>query len=168
MGVKLHDSFSCPVLTKDIVIQISYRNIRSNLHATRMHSSRMRTGRSLTVCQVCVCVCVCQRGGGCAGGGCQRRGVPEGWSGPMGEGVVVVSQHAPRQTPPPVNRMTDRCKNITLAATSFRPVKMHIGKVHFKAFTCFKTCLTYRLTNIILLILYFKTRMHSSRMCTVR
>ena len=24
--------------------------------------------------------------------------------------------------PPPVNRMTDRCKNITLAKTSFRPV----------------------------------------------
>ena len=26
------------------------------------------------------------------------------------------------QVPPPVNRMTDRCKNITLAKTSFRPV----------------------------------------------
>ena len=26
--------------------------------------------------------------------------------------------------PPPVNRMTDRCKNITLAKTSFRPVKI--------------------------------------------
>ena len=33
MGMKLHDSFNCPVLTKDIVIQISYRNMRSNLHA---------------------------------------------------------------------------------------------------------------------------------------
>ena len=31
------------------------------------------------------------------------------------------SQHALRQTPP-VNRMTDRCKNITLATTSLRPV----------------------------------------------
>ena len=29
---------------------------------------------------------------------------------------------SPCQTPPPVNRMTDRCKNITLAKTSFRPV----------------------------------------------
>ena len=28
----------------------------------------------------------------------------------------------PGQVPPPVNRMTDRCKNITLAKTSFRPV----------------------------------------------
>ena len=34
----------------------------------------------------------------------------------------VVSQHALRQTLPPVNRMTDRCKNITLATTSLRPV----------------------------------------------
>ena len=33
MGMKLHDSFNCPVLIKDIVIQISYRNMRSNLHA---------------------------------------------------------------------------------------------------------------------------------------
>ena len=36
----------------------------------------------------------------------------------------MVSQHAPRQTPLPVNRMTDRCKNITLATTSLRPVKI--------------------------------------------
>ena len=34
----------------------------------------------------------------------------------------VVSQHALRQTPLPVNRMTDRCKNITLATTSLRLV----------------------------------------------
>ena len=39
-------------------------------------------------------------GGVCPGGGC----LP-------GEGV---SQHALRGTPPPVDRMTDRCKNITL------------------------------------------------------
>ena len=26
--------------------------------------------------------------------------------------------------PPPVNRMTDRCKNITLAKTSFQPVNI--------------------------------------------
>ena len=31
----------------------------------------------------------------------------------------VVSQHALRQTTPPVNRMTDRCKNITLLQTLF-------------------------------------------------
>ena len=43
--------------------------------------------------------------------------------------VCVVSQHALRQTPQPtplVNRMTDRCKNITLATTLLRPVKIDI------------------------------------------
>ena len=38
-------------------------------------------------------------------------------------GGGVVSQHALRQTPPPVNRMTDRYKNITFA-TSLRTVTM--------------------------------------------
>ena len=33
-----------------------------------------------------------------------------------------VSQHALRQTPSPVNRITDTSKNITLATTSLRPV----------------------------------------------
>ena len=36
---------------------------------------------------------------------------PGGGSGPGG----VTSQHALRQNPPPVNRITDACKNITLA-----------------------------------------------------
>ena len=31
-------------------------------------------------------------------------------------------------SPPPVNRMTHRCKNITLAKTSFRPVTIHTKK----------------------------------------
>ena len=61
----------------------------------------MRTGCSLTVCRSLL------------PGGCLLRG------------VCVVSQHALRQTtPPPLNRMTDRCKNITLATTSLRPVSM--------------------------------------------
>ena len=29
---------------------------------------------------------------------------------------------------PPVDRITDTCKNITLATTSLRPVKIHFGK----------------------------------------
>ena len=41
-----------------------------------------------------------------------------GMSGP-GEGGVCWSGTPP---PHPVNRMTDRCKNITLATTSLRPV----------------------------------------------
>ena len=53
---------------------------------------------------------------GPGGGGCMVPG-------------VVVSQHALRQTPPPVNsvnRITHTSKNITLATTSLRPVKMGI------------------------------------------
>ena len=110
-------------------------------YKTRMHSSRMRTARSLTVCRGLLSGWgVCSRGRGCAGGCargevcegvpegvCQRGGVPEGGvPGGVPEGVWswggVVSQHALRQTPPPVNRMTNSSKNITLATTSLRPV----------------------------------------------
>ena len=52
----------------------------------------------------------CLLQGGAWSGGCLVRGMPA-WS--RGE---VVSQHG---RPPPVNRMTDRCKNITLHQTSF-------------------------------------------------
>ena len=91
---------------------------------TRMHSSRMRTGRSLTAC------CSLLPGGVLPGlgGVCL---VPGGFSRPGGGGLPgrggsawsggMVSQHALRQTPP-VNRMTNRLKNITLARTSLRPV----------------------------------------------
>ena len=67
---------------------------------TRMHSSRMRTGRSLTVCRGGV---PAARGG--ARGVCRGGGIP-----------------ACTEADPPVNRITDRCKNITLATTSLRPV----------------------------------------------
>ena len=60
-------------------------------------------------------------GPGGRGGGSAPGEVP----GPGGMYLVlgggVVSQHALRQTPPPVNRITDRCKNITFA-TSLRTV----------------------------------------------
>ena len=88
-----------------------------------MHSSRMRTGRSLTVC------CSLLPGWGVSGpGGCLVRGVggsgpggrgvsgprrgsgPGGVSGPGGGWVCLVwggiSQHALRQTPP-VDRILD-------------------------------------------------------------
>ena len=61
-----------------------------------MHSSWMRTSRSLTVCRSLL------PGGVSLAGG----GIP----------ACTVAD------PPPVNRMTDRCKNITLATTSLRPV----------------------------------------------
>ena len=57
--------------------------------------------------------------GGSASGGYLLPGVCIlGVSAPGGGGV---SQHALRQTPP-VNRMTHRCNNITLATASLRPV----------------------------------------------
>ena len=57
------------------------------------------------------------RGAWSRGGAWSGRGVPS--PGGMGAWSGGVSQHALRQTPPPVNRMTNRCKNITLLQTSF-------------------------------------------------
>ena len=80
---------------------------------------------------------VCSRGvsapgGVYSGGWCLLWGVsaPRGgvcsWRGCLLQGGVcsrgVASQHALRQTPPLVARITDACKNITLATTSLRPV----------------------------------------------
>ena len=69
---------------------------------TGMHSSRMRTGRSLTVC-----CSLLPGGGGCCSGGVSAPGV-----------CVCVSQHALRQTPSPppwTEFLTHACENITLA-----------------------------------------------------
>ena len=137
---------------------------------TRMHSSRMRTGRSLTVC------CSLLRGEGgssLAGGGVCLVWGGSPWSGggvllgPGGVflgpgGVSAWSQGGfslvrggspcrgvsawsrggdfslvpggclpgPRgvlRRPPPVYRITDTCKNITLATTSLRPVNVQHG-----------------------------------------
>ena len=101
-----------------------------------MHSSRMRTGRSLTVC----CSLLPRGGGFCQVGG----GSP--WSGGVLLGPRGVSLFrggspcwgvlpgpggclpGPRRggspETPPVYRITDTCKNITLATTSLRPVIM--------------------------------------------
>ena len=119
-----------------------------------MHSSRMRTGRSLTVCCSLLPGGVCLVGGGClpgpggspclvGGGGspCQVPGgcLPGGgwgwglpaWSGggsPCQVGGVVLSAWSggvlPDWRSPPVNRITHTCTNITLATTSLRPVKV--------------------------------------------
>ena len=129
-----------------------------------MHSSRMCTGRSLTVCRSLLLVrrwgCLCSRGRGyipaCNGAdpsspvdritdmsknitlattllqpvsmhssrtiscSIQKGDVCLGVSAQLGVCLVgclpwrCVSQHAMGQTPPPANRITDWCKNITL------------------------------------------------------
>ena len=92
-----------------------------------MHSSKMRIARLLTVSRsiqgggclpwgslprgrVCPVGCLprgCLLMGGVCPGGCLSRG----WC--LSRGCLL------RYTPAPVNRMTDRCKNITLPQTSF-------------------------------------------------
>ena len=167
-------------------VSISFRYLE-----TRMHSSMMPTGHSLTICRSLLpergWVSASGGGGVCSGGVCSQGsgGVCSGeclllegvcsWgvSAPRGcllQGGLLLggllpggSVHAgipdplceqndkqvqkyylcsrgvccwgaaprgvcacrdTRPPPPPVNRMTNRCKNITLATTSLQPVKM--------------------------------------------
>ena len=82
-----------------------------------MHSSRMQTGRSLTIWRGgSPCLGVSLPGRVLPAGGFSLLGVslPGGLLG--GEGFSLLET-------PPVNRMTDTCKNITLATTSLRPVR---------------------------------------------
>ena len=57
-----------------------------------------------------------------AGGGSSIQ--PGGFLHPARGGSSIQPGLLARPPPPPVNRMTDRCKNITLAKTSFRPETM--------------------------------------------
>ena len=91
---------------------------------TRMHSSRMRTGRSLAVC-----CSLLPRGGVSLPGGFSLvwgglLGPGGGFSLVPGGGVSLVPGRGGGGSPetPPVDRITDTCKNITLATTSLRPV----------------------------------------------
>ena len=54
----------------------------------------------------------------------------------------LVSQHALRQTPPPVNRMTDRCKNITLPlrAVIIRETEVNLHWTNAKVNFFFDLC----------------------------
>ena len=94
-----------------------------------MHSSRMRTGRSLTVCCSVLPRGVSARSQGgfslVPGGGCL---VPGGVL--LGPGGVLpgLGGSLETPTPPPINRITDTCKNITLATTSLRSVKRLLYK----------------------------------------
>ena len=62
-------------------------------------------------------------GGSAPGGGCllRRRVVagPRGWVPGPGGCLVLGGIPACTEADPPVNKMTDRCKNITLPQTSF-------------------------------------------------
>ena len=124
-------------LRNELVEYIPWKN-KSN---TRMHSSRMRTSRSLTVC--------CSLLPGVGGVGLGGVGVLPGpgggspWSGGGGREGSAWSRGGSLETPP-VDRITDTCKNITLATTSLRPV---IKYENYKKQEC---------------------RMHSSRMRTAR
>ena len=96
-----------------------------NLLPTRMYSSRMRTARLLTVSQQykgSTCPGGVYLPRGCTGpGGVPAQGVhlPMGVYLPGGGGVPAQGGYLPRYSPHPVNRMTDRCKNLTLPQTSF-------------------------------------------------
>ena len=117
----------------------------------------MRTARALTVSPSMLCAGGCMVPGGCAWsggcawyGGCMVRGMhgPEGcmvqgdgqgWGCARSRGGVpgpgVVSQHALRHIPP-VNRMTNRCKNITLPQTSFASGNnVFYGRCNYPTFT---------------------------------
>ena len=105
---------------------------------TRMHSSRMRTGRSLTVC----CSLLPRGEVSMVGGGA---GSPWSWGGfslvrgesAWSRGVLLGLRGVSAWSPwsqggfsrdlPTVDRITDTCKNITLATTSLRPVKRMCG-----------------------------------------
>ena len=62
------------------------------------------------------------------GGGSAPRGVcARGVSAPWGCGIPACTE----AEPPPVNRMTDRSKNITLATTSLRPVISLLSSIYY-------------------------------------
>ena len=115
---------------------------------TRMHSSRMRTGRSLTVRQALlpggVCLSACwdtpqeqtppweqtppppRRQP--PGADTPQSRHPPGADTPPKADTHPQSRHPPpppRADTPSANRMTDTSKNITLATTSLRPVIIH-------------------------------------------
>ena len=93
---------------------------------TSMNSSRMRTARLLAVSRSIPCIF----GGGSASGpgvcigGPALGGLHPGGSASGGLNPGVVCIHGGVQTPPPVNRMTDRCKNITFPQLRLRAVIM--------------------------------------------
>ena len=90
-----------------------------------MHSSRMHTGCSLTICRG-----ASFQGGSPWQGGASSQGVSLAWGCLLPRGGLLGRGVPPWQgglleaePPPPVDGITDTSKNITLATTSLRPVK---------------------------------------------
>ena len=115
-------------MLKRLVHQPSIVFIDVFIYLTRMHSSRMRTGRSLTVCRGGLSL----SGGPCPGGFPAGASpcpwgvsLPGGSPCPGGVSLPGVGFSLP-ETPLPVNRITHSCKNITLATTSLRPVMTYV------------------------------------------
>ena len=131
-------------------INFSHFNLR-NIVQTRMHSSRMRTARSLIISPYLIVSHTCPPGA-TTHAPQSNHACPPGsnhappWSNPACPPGATThappqSNHAcpPQEQPctphspqsnhacPPVNRMTSRCKNITLPQTSFAG-----GKYHFR------------------------------------
>ena len=135
-------------------------------YKTSMHSSRMRTARLLTVSRSVRGGRGCLPGGRCLGvsaqGGCLPRGcLPGGRVSASGGGGVCLGGCLsggclPKEYLPrcmlvytlPVNRITDRCKNIILPQTSFaggntlhltfiivnytKPTYLHVHEKHYR------------------------------------
>ena len=113
-----------------------------------MHSSRMRTARLLTVFQHALL------------GGCTCRGMylPRGVYLPRGgvpaRGYLlggVPTGGVPAQVlPPPVNRITDTCKNITMPQTSFAGGKnVIVDCVRLVKFVTFDTMKYINLESVL-------------------
>ena len=112
----------------------------------------MHTGRTLTVCRSLL-----PRGGVLSPRGVylvpgvgvlSPRGclLPGGW---------YPSMHWGRH--PPVNRMTDRCKNVTLATTSLRPVINQVMQVYIVLPSCQTDCLVIQNTGQLFVKFRFYT-----------
>ena len=120
-----------------ILFSIGCQEAKGIYMSTRMESSRISTGHLLTVFRSMLLPGACLVPGGVLSlrgvylvpgaylvtGGCVWFGGVPGHGGHVWYGGVWCWGGIPRQVLPPMNRMTDRCKNITLAKISFRPVK---------------------------------------------
>ena len=99
---------------------------------TRMHSSRMRTGRTLTVFRWRPSPPKNWRPPRKIGDPQKFGDPPKNWTPP--EKLETPGTRPPRDQTPPLwtEWMTDACENITLAKTSFRPVTTQYRQIHPK------------------------------------